>query len=39
MIVYLEFDINDEKKIRGKLGKCKLGKGYMFINKLLYLNR
>lgn len=31
---YLNFDINEEKELLDKLGKCKWGKGCLYINKL-----
>ena len=32
--VYLTFDISQQKKLLDKLGKCKWGKGCLYINKL-----
>lgn len=32
--IYLTFDINKEEELLGKLGKCKWGKGCLYINKL-----
>ena len=32
--IYLTCDISKEKKILDKLGKCKFGKGCLYINKL-----
>ena len=34
MTVYLTFDINEEAELLEKLGKCKWGKGCLYINKL-----
>ena len=34
LTIYLTFDINTEKELLGKLGKCKWGKGCLHINKL-----
>ena len=34
LTVYLTFDINAEEKLIKKLGKCKWGKGCLYINKL-----
>ncbi|OIQ30853.1 MAG: hypothetical protein BM564_01180 [Bacteroidetes bacterium MedPE-SWsnd-G2] len=38
LTVYLTFDINEEKKLLDKLGKCKWGKGCLYINKLSDIN-
>lgn len=32
--IYLTFDVSQEKAILDKLGKCKWGKGCLYINKL-----
>ncbi len=32
--IYLTFDINKEKELVAQLGKCKWGKGCLYINKL-----
>ncbi|WP_111682676.1 DUF1801 domain-containing protein [Winogradskyella tangerina] len=34
MTIYLTFDINQEQELISKLGKCKWGKGCLYINKL-----
>jgi len=34
LTVYLTFDINEEKELLDKLGKCKWGKGCLYINKV-----
>lgn len=34
MTVYLTFDINQQEELTSKLGKCKWGKGCLYINKL-----
>ncbi|RNC84491.1 MAG: DUF1801 domain-containing protein [Balneola sp.] len=34
MTVYLTFDINEQEELTSKLGKCKWGKGCLYINKL-----
>lgn len=34
LTVYLTFDISKEEKLIKKLGKCKFGKGCLYINKL-----
>ena len=34
LTIYLTFDINEEKKLLNKLGKCRWGKGCLYINKL-----
>lgn len=34
LTVYLTFDISEEEELLGKLGKCKWGKGCLYINKL-----
>ncbi len=34
MTVYLTFDISQEEELLEKLGKCKWGKGCLYINKL-----
>ncbi len=34
LTVYLTFDINREEELLKKLGKCKWGKGCLYINKL-----
>ena len=34
LTVYLTFDINAQEELIGKLGKCKWGKGCLYINKL-----
>ncbi len=34
LTVYLTFDISKEEEILSKLGKCKFGKGCLYINKL-----
>ncbi len=34
LTVYLAFDINEEKELLKKLGKCSWGKGCLYINKL-----
>ncbi|WP_070138490.1 DUF1801 domain-containing protein [Crocinitomix algicola] len=36
--VYLTIDINEEIELLGKLGKCKWGKGCLYINKLSDIN-
>lgn len=36
--VYLTIDINEEIELLGKLGKCKWGKGCLYINKLADIN-
>lgn len=36
--IYLTFDINREKQLIDKLGKCKHGKGCLYINKLTDIN-
>lgn len=38
LTVYLTFDINEEKKLLNQLGKCKWGKGCLYINKLADVN-
>ena len=32
--IYLTFDINQEQELTSKLGKCKWGKGCLYVNKL-----
>ncbi|WP_431157683.1 DUF1801 domain-containing protein [Winogradskyella poriferorum] len=32
--IYLTFDINKEQELISKLGKCKWGKGCLYVNKL-----
>lgn len=34
LTIYLTFDINQEKELTSKLGKCKWGKGCLYVNKL-----
>ena len=34
MTIYLTFDINQEQALTSKLGKCKCGKGCLYVNKL-----
>jgi len=34
LTIYLTFDISKEEKLLKKLGKCKWGKGCLYINKL-----
>ena len=34
MTIYLTFDISQEKELTDKLGKCKWGKGCLYVNKL-----
>ncbi|GAB5556413.1 MAG: hypothetical protein SchgKO_06260 [Schleiferiaceae bacterium] len=36
--VYLTFDISKEEALLSKLGKCKFGKGCLYINKLADVN-
>jgi len=38
LTIYLTFDINEEKTLLNKLGKCKWGKGCLYINKLADIN-
>jgi len=38
LTVYLTFDINKEKELVSQLGKCKWGKGCLYINKLADIN-
>ncbi len=38
LTIYLTFDINEEKLLLDKLGKCKWGKGCLYINKLADVN-
>jgi len=38
LTVYLTFDINKEQQLLEKLGKCKWGKGCLYINKLDDIN-
>lgn len=38
MTVYLTFDINAESELLDKLGKCKWGKGCLYINKVSDIN-
>lgn len=38
LTVYLTFDINKEEKLLKDLGKCKWGKGCLYINKLADVN-
>ena len=38
LTVYLTFDINQEEKLLKDLGKCKWGKGCLYINKLAEVN-
>ncbi len=38
LTIYLTFDINEEKELLNKLGKCKWGKGCLYINKLTDIN-
>ncbi|WP_422104589.1 DUF1801 domain-containing protein [Winogradskyella sp.] len=34
MTIYLTFDISTEKELTSRLGKCKWGKGCLYVNKL-----
>ena len=34
MTIYLTFDISAEKELTSRLGKCKWGKGCLYVNKL-----
>lgn len=38
LTIYLSFDINQERILLDKLGKCKWGKGCLYINKIEDLN-
>ena len=38
LTIYLTFDINKEEELLKKLGKCKWGKGCLYINKLADVN-
>jgi hypothetical protein len=34
MTIYLTFDISKEQELTSQLGKCKWGKGCLYVNKL-----
>ena len=38
LTIYLNFDINQEASLLNNLGKCKWGKGCLYINKLADIN-
>lgn len=38
MTIYLTFDINKKQELISKLGKCKWGKGCLYVNKLADIN-